>query len=142
MEGGTVEPKNSTFLNGNGFRRLEQVEPRRKYIRGVTIVVDPAASCREEIAAKLKVNYADVFRTGLGRCTKAKATLQLKSDAYPMYLQKKAPVPFAYVATLDEEIDIDSTVCLQNKCFLRLTTLLGQPRSSSSIIKWNTTTLC
>ncbi|XGW09078.1 hypothetical protein V3C99_011412 [Haemonchus contortus] len=89
MEGSTVEPKNSTFLTGNGFRRLELVEPRRKYIRGVTIGADPAASCREEIAAKLKVNYADVFRTGIGRCTKTKATLQVESDAHPVFKKKR-----------------------------------------------------
>uniref|UniRef100_A0A7I4Y6B5 RNA-directed DNA polymerase n=1 Tax=Haemonchus contortus TaxID=6289 RepID=A0A7I4Y6B5_HAECO len=82
----------------------ELVEPLQKYISGVTIVADPAASCREEIVAKLKINYADVFRAGLGRCTKTKATLQLKPDAHPIF-KKKRPVPFAYVAALDEEID-------------------------------------
>ena len=33
-----------------------------------------------------------------------KATLQLKPDAHPIF-KKKRPVPFAYVAALDEEID-------------------------------------
>uniref|UniRef100_A0A0N4W5J5 RNA-directed DNA polymerase n=1 Tax=Haemonchus placei TaxID=6290 RepID=A0A0N4W5J5_HAEPC len=82
----------------------ELVEPLQKYTSGVTIVADPAASCREEIVAKLKINYADVFRAGLERCTKTKATLQLKPDAHPVF-KKKCPVPFAYVAALDEEID-------------------------------------
>ncbi|XGW21465.1 hypothetical protein V3C99_004430 [Haemonchus contortus] len=79
-------------------------EPLQKYISGVTIVADPAAPCREEIVAKLKVNHAEVFKTGLGLCTKTKATLRLKPDAHPVF-RKKRPVPYAYVAALDEEID-------------------------------------
>nr|CDJ98010.1 RNA-directed DNA polymerase (reverse transcriptase) domain containing protein [Haemonchus contortus] len=82
----------------------ELVEPLQKYISGVTIVADPAAPCREQIVAKLKVSHADVFKTGLGRCTKTKATLRLKPDAHPVF-RKKRPVPYAYVAALDEEID-------------------------------------
>ncbi|PIO61230.1 hypothetical protein TELCIR_17254 [Teladorsagia circumcincta] len=82
----------------------ELVEPLQRCVSGVNIVADPAAAYREEIVAKLKNNYADVFKTGLGRCTKTKATLQLKPDAHPV-LNKKRPVPYAYVAALDDEID-------------------------------------
>nr|CDJ90128.1 RNA-directed DNA polymerase (reverse transcriptase) domain containing protein [Haemonchus contortus] len=111
MEGSTVDkdaatsPKKLDIFGWEWIQKIpELVEPLQKYISGVTIVADPAASCREEIVAKLKINYADVFRAGLGRCTKTKATLQLKPDAHPIF-KKKRPVPFAYVAALDEEID-------------------------------------
>ncbi|EYC07744.1 hypothetical protein Y032_0069g372 [Ancylostoma ceylanicum] len=80
------------------------VKPLQKYINGATILPDPGAIRREEIVAKLKTDYADVFKVGLGRCTVTKATLQLKPDAYPVFI-KKRPVPYAYVTTLDAEID-------------------------------------
>uniref|UniRef100_A0A7I4Z3M8 Uncharacterized protein n=1 Tax=Haemonchus contortus TaxID=6289 RepID=A0A7I4Z3M8_HAECO len=105
----------------------ELVEPLQKHISGVTIVADPTPPCREETVAKLKVSHADVSKTGLGRCTKTKATLRLNPDAHPA-LRKKRPVPYAYVAPLDEEIDR----LLAEQCFPRSTTLPGQPRSSSS----------
>ncbi|XGW21488.1 hypothetical protein V3C99_004447 [Haemonchus contortus] len=87
-----------SYTSDSILRALEKME---KYISGVTVVADSAAPCR---VAKLKVNHADVFKTGLGRCTKTKATLRLKPDAHPVF-KKKRPVPYAYVAALDEEID-------------------------------------
>ena len=80
------------------------VKPLQKYINGVTILADPAAAYRDKIVAKLKTDYADVFKDGLGRCTKTKATLQLKPNAHPVF-KKKRPVPYAYITTLDAEID-------------------------------------
>ncbi|EYB93870.1 hypothetical protein Y032_0178g682 [Ancylostoma ceylanicum] len=68
------------------------VKPLQKYINGATIFPDPGTIRREEIVAKLKTDYADVFKVGLGRCTVTKATLQLKPDAYPVFI-KKRPVP-------------------------------------------------
>nr|CDJ93708.1 uncharacterized protein K02A2.6-like [Haemonchus contortus] len=63
----------------------ELVGPLQKYVSGVTLVADPAATYREEIVAKLRVNHADVFKTGLRRCAKTKATLRLKPDAHPVF---------------------------------------------------------
>ncbi|EYC05664.1 hypothetical protein Y032_0081g1512 [Ancylostoma ceylanicum] len=70
------------------------VKPLQKYINGATILPDLGAVRREEVMAKLKTNYADVFKVGLGRCTVTKATLQLKPDAYPVLIKKRR-VPYA-----------------------------------------------
>ncbi|PIO63404.1 hypothetical protein TELCIR_14996 [Teladorsagia circumcincta] len=67
----------------------ELVQLLQRYVCGVTIVADPAAAYREEIVAKLKDNYADVFKTGLGRCTKMKATTT--KARCPLCFQKEAP---------------------------------------------------
>ncbi|VDL66057.1 unnamed protein product [Nippostrongylus brasiliensis] len=98
----------SENLNVFGWEWIQKVpdllESLQKYVNSATILQDPAAACREEIVNKLKTNFADVFETGLGRCTKVKAKLQLKPDAHPVFI-KKRPVPHAYVANLDAEID-------------------------------------
>ncbi|PIO74864.1 integrase core domain protein [Teladorsagia circumcincta] len=59
---------------------------------------------RDKTIVKLKHHFADVFKPELGCCTKAKATLYLKPDAYPVFI-KKRPVPYASVPLLDAEID-------------------------------------
>ncbi|EYC38278.1 hypothetical protein Y032_0727g1871 [Ancylostoma ceylanicum] len=59
---------------------------------------------RAETVADLKKQYAEVFKCGLGRCTKTKAKLLLKNNAVPDF-KKKRPVPYASVPHLDAEID-------------------------------------
>ena len=59
---------------------------------------------RAEFVADLKKQFAEVFKSELGRCTKTKAKLLLKDNAVPVF-KKKRPVPYASVPDLDEEID-------------------------------------
>ncbi|KIH51998.1 integrase core domain protein, partial [Ancylostoma duodenale] len=76
----------------------------KKYQIHRTIVVDHVATSRDTIVAKLKTKFANVFKPGLGRCTKTKATLMLGADAQPVF-RRKRPVSYANVAALNEEID-------------------------------------
>ncbi|VDP17816.1 unnamed protein product [Heligmosomoides polygyrus] len=68
------------------------------------IVVDHIAGFRDTTVAKLKTGFTDVFVSGLGKCTTAKATLLLKPNSQPIF-KRQRPVPYATVAALDNEID-------------------------------------
>ncbi|CAJ0596907.1 unnamed protein product [Cylicocyclus nassatus] len=59
---------------------------------------------RAEVVADLKKKYGEVFSSDLGKCTKSKAKLVLKSDAVPVF-KKKRPVPYASAPELEAEID-------------------------------------
>uniref|UniRef100_A0A0N4WMS7 HTH OST-type domain-containing protein n=1 Tax=Haemonchus placei TaxID=6290 RepID=A0A0N4WMS7_HAEPC len=103
--------------------------------KSVEIVAEPAAPCREEIVAKLKVNHADVFKTGLGRCTKTKATLRLKPDAHPVFrelcLMPTSPLSMKR-----------STASCRTSAFPGRLLCLGSPDRRRQEVKWNTTPLC
>ena len=51
-----------------------------------------------------KARFPDVFRQGLGHCTKTKVRLFLKPEAMPVYKPKR-PVPFTSVEKVDAELD-------------------------------------
>lgn len=51
----------------------------------------------------LRTKFPEVFRNTLGRCTKAKVTLYLKSDSRPVYCPKR-PVAYAAVSKVDAEL--------------------------------------
>ena len=50
----------------------------------------------------LKAKFNKVFQEGLGRCTKVKVTLKLRSDSKPIFRPKR-PVPYAALATVENE---------------------------------------
>ena len=63
--------------------------------------IDPL---RLKIVSELKSNYPGVFEPGLGKCSKAIATLQLIQNATPIFRNKR-PVPYAYQESVDKELD-------------------------------------
>ncbi|VDO78542.1 unnamed protein product [Heligmosomoides polygyrus] len=93
----------------------------RKYQIHRTIIVDHVSASRKAVVEKLKTKFATVFKSGLGRCTRTKATLKLRADASPVF-RKKRPVAYANVAVLDKEIDrllaedVLSPVTYSNTC--------------------------
>ena len=52
----------------------------------------------------LHKNFSDVFKDGLGLCTKIKAHLSLQTDARPIY-RKARPVPYNARDAVDGELD-------------------------------------
>lgn len=60
---------------------------------------DPAEFVRD-----LQVNFASVFAPTLGRCEQFKAALHLKSDARPVFRQRR-PAPFHTMALISEELE-------------------------------------
>ncbi|KAL6727091.1 hypothetical protein Aduo_009001 [Ancylostoma duodenale] len=52
----------------------------------------------------MNTKFADVFKPGLGHCTKTKSKLFLKADARPVCRQRR-PVPFASQPAVNMEID-------------------------------------
>ena len=61
-------------------------------------------SARTEFIDKLRQKYPAVFADSLGRCSMAKATLQLHPDVKPVFRQKR-PVPYAALPDVDQELD-------------------------------------
>ncbi|XP_062709570.1 uncharacterized protein K02A2.6-like [Aedes albopictus] len=58
----------------------------------------------DEYVSQLKQNFPEVFRSTLGRCTKAQVKLYLKPDARPSYCPKR-PVAYAALPKVDEELE-------------------------------------
>ncbi|XGW10498.1 hypothetical protein V3C99_012186 [Haemonchus contortus] len=67
-------------------------------------MVKDSEAIRNSLVADLMKQYAEVFKSELGLCRKAKAKLFLKENAIPVF-KKKRPVPFASIPDLDAEID-------------------------------------
>ncbi|KAL6731503.1 hypothetical protein Aduo_002362 [Ancylostoma duodenale] len=59
---------------------------------------------RADAIADLKKQYAEVFKCGIGRCTKTKTKLLLRNNAVPVFKRKRL-IPYASVPDLDAEID-------------------------------------
>ncbi|VDP46149.1 unnamed protein product [Heligmosomoides polygyrus] len=76
----------------------------RKYQIHRTIIADHSLASRNAIAEKLKTKFATVFKSGLGRCTRTRATLKLRAYTSPVF-KKKRPVACANVDILDKESD-------------------------------------
>ena len=67
----------------------------------------PVKEVKEEaqkLTEELKTSFPDVFADGLGRCTKAKASLKLQEEAGPVF-RKSRPVPYASIPKLEKELD-------------------------------------
>ena len=52
----------------------------------------------------LKNKFPDVFSEGLGKCSKIKATFELKDNAAPFF-KPKHRVPFAALESINKELD-------------------------------------
>ncbi|EGT56159.1 hypothetical protein CAEBREN_11698 [Caenorhabditis brenneri] len=59
---------------------------------------------REQLKLEIQREYKTVLQTGLGKCTKGKASLQLKPDVKPAF-RKARPVPYAALPVVSAEID-------------------------------------
>ena len=57
-----------------------------------------------ELARKLERTFPDVFRKGLGKCTKAKANLILRDGVTPIF-RRSRPVPYGTLTKLEKELD-------------------------------------
>ncbi|GAA51908.1 hypothetical protein CLF_106999 [Clonorchis sinensis] len=57
----------------------------------------------EHFTKTLKTTFNDVFQSGLGCCTKTKASLKLQPGSTPIFRPKR-PVPFAALATVENEL--------------------------------------
>ncbi|XP_065087245.1 uncharacterized protein K02A2.6-like [Ochlerotatus camptorhynchus] len=57
----------------------------------------------DQFTNQLKQQFPEVFRSTLGRCTKAQVKLYLKPDARPAYCPKR-PVAYAALAKVDAEL--------------------------------------
>uniref|UniRef100_A0A914HNL6 RNA-directed DNA polymerase n=1 Tax=Globodera rostochiensis TaxID=31243 RepID=A0A914HNL6_GLORO len=57
-----------------------------------------------ELAEQMKNSFPSVFQSGLGHCTKTKATLHLKSQAKPVFCRAR-PVPHGVLDVVDKELD-------------------------------------
>uniref|UniRef100_A0A914WIF7 RNA-directed DNA polymerase n=1 Tax=Plectus sambesii TaxID=2011161 RepID=A0A914WIF7_9BILA len=66
-------------------------------------IAQPKADATSTIT-ELQAEFPDVFRPGLGRCTKTKAVLQLEPNASPVF-RRSRPVPHAAVADVEDELD-------------------------------------
>ncbi|XP_065082460.1 uncharacterized protein K02A2.6-like [Ochlerotatus camptorhynchus] len=58
----------------------------------------------DQFTNQLKQQFPEVFRSTLGRCTKAQVKLYLKPDARPAYCPKR-PVAYAALAKVDAELE-------------------------------------
>ncbi|XP_065074184.1 uncharacterized protein K02A2.6-like [Ochlerotatus camptorhynchus] len=58
----------------------------------------------DQFTNQLKQQFPEVFRSTLGRCTKAQVKLYLKPDARPAYCPKR-PVVYAALAKVDAELE-------------------------------------
>ncbi|PIC15867.1 hypothetical protein B9Z55_022683 [Caenorhabditis nigoni] len=58
----------------------------------------------ESIQSELREKFPEVFKEGLGRCTKEKAVLTVKKDASPVYKPKRK-VPYAALEVVEEELN-------------------------------------
>jgi hypothetical protein len=52
----------------------------------------------------IKTTFCDVFQSGLGCCTKVKASLKLQPGALPVFRPKR-PVPYAVLPCVEKELD-------------------------------------
>lgn len=57
----------------------------------------------QNLAAKVKLDFPEVFKDGLGLCNKMKASLTLKDGAAPVF-RKKRPVSFAATVPVADEL--------------------------------------
>ncbi|CAI2321053.1 unnamed protein product [Caenorhabditis sp. 36 PRJEB53466] len=57
----------------------------------------------ETLRAELKRKFPEVFKEGLGRCTKEKAVLTVKPGSSPVFKPKR-PVPYGALETVDKEL--------------------------------------
>ncbi|PIC32480.1 hypothetical protein B9Z55_012795 [Caenorhabditis nigoni] len=62
------------------------------------------AKHRIQLQKRLETEFPEVFKAGLGRCTKTKAQLHLKPDAKPTF-RKARPVPYAVLPKVSQEIN-------------------------------------
>lgn len=62
------------------------------------------ATHQESTTAGLKAKYPEVFKAGLGFCTKEKAKLTLRRDAPQQCYRKARPLPFAKAQIVEKEL--------------------------------------
>ncbi|EGT49549.1 hypothetical protein CAEBREN_25644 [Caenorhabditis brenneri] len=60
--------------------------------------------CRDKLKLEIQSKYKPVLQVELGKCTKGKASLQLKADVKPVF-RKARPVPYAALPVVSAEID-------------------------------------
>ncbi|EGT46872.1 hypothetical protein CAEBREN_15395 [Caenorhabditis brenneri] len=58
----------------------------------------------EGIQEELKVNFPEVFKEGLGTCTKEQAVLKVKPNSKPVFKPKR-PVPYGALEAVEKELD-------------------------------------
>ena len=59
---------------------------------------------RQQFTAALQAEFTELFKDGLGHCTKAKESLVLKPNATPVF-RRARPVPYAARAEVESELD-------------------------------------
>uniref|UniRef100_A0A8R1EML3 RNA-directed DNA polymerase n=4 Tax=Caenorhabditis japonica TaxID=281687 RepID=A0A8R1EML3_CAEJA len=67
-------------------------------------IPEASSECRKKLELGLRSTFPDVFESGLGRCSKAKASLQLKPNASPTF-RKARPVPYAVLPMVTQELN-------------------------------------
>ncbi|XP_065085289.1 uncharacterized protein K02A2.6-like [Ochlerotatus camptorhynchus] len=70
----------------------------------ISSLVNVVHQCSDQFTNQLKQQFPEVFRSTLGRCTKAQVKLYLKPDARPAYCPKR-PVAYAALAKVDAELE-------------------------------------
>uniref|UniRef100_A0A914H5R1 CCHC-type domain-containing protein n=1 Tax=Globodera rostochiensis TaxID=31243 RepID=A0A914H5R1_GLORO len=79
-------------------------DARKKVATALQLNTIKSDASDEKSLTGLKAKFPDVFCTGLGHCTKAKATLTLKADATPVYCRPR-PAPYNTKLVVDAELD-------------------------------------
>jgi hypothetical protein len=69
-----------------------------------TSLATAGPNAKDEFIRELRQRFREVFASSLGRCTKAKASLQLKENVTPVYRPKR-PVPYAAQECVDKELE-------------------------------------
>ncbi|PIO76368.1 hypothetical protein TELCIR_01570 [Teladorsagia circumcincta] len=91
-----------------GLDRILQVQPLfQRLIESVTcsaVSASTLTAVRTSLTTRLQKQFPAVFAPGLGRCTKSKAPLKLKTDAVPVF-RKARSVPYAVQPRITQEID-------------------------------------
>ena len=65
---------------------------------------ESCSSATENLISKLKKEFAEVFTSGLGKCTKIAAELKLKKNMQPVF-RRKRNVPFSSLDKINQELD-------------------------------------
>ncbi|VDL81830.1 unnamed protein product [Nippostrongylus brasiliensis] len=93
---------NSPFDDWTGSHRTQHSKLTQGSINSVS--ASTLHSLRSSLTANLQRQFATVFASGLGRCTKSKVTLKLIPVARPVF-RKARPVPYAHLSKISKEID-------------------------------------
>uniref|UniRef100_A0A8R1IV69 Reverse transcriptase n=1 Tax=Caenorhabditis japonica TaxID=281687 RepID=A0A8R1IV69_CAEJA len=67
------------------------------------VAPEASTACRQTLETSLRASFPAVFEAGLGRCTKARATLHLKENASPAF-RKARPVAYAVLPKVAHEV--------------------------------------